>query len=151
MKKGDVTNSRHKSKPAGDFDYDKQGGGYTQIRRPDPKIAAMIHQALGDARIVLNVGAGAGSYEPTDRQVIAVEPSAVMRSQRPPHLTPAIHGVAEALPLDDQSVDASMALVTVHQWPDLKKGLNELRRVTRGAIVVMTFDGTELYRFWLAD
>lgn len=135
----------------GDFDYDAHGQGYAQIRRTDPRIAALVHEALGAAQTVLNVGAGAGSYEPTDRYVIAVEPSAVMRSQRPPHLVPAIRGVAESLPLDDQSVDASMAMVTVHQWADLKKGLSELRRVTRGPIVVLTFEGEALDRFWLTD
>ena len=111
----------------------------------------MIHEAFGAARTVLNVGAGAGSYEPTDREVIAVEPSATMRAQRPAHLAPAIEAIAEALPLADQSVDASMASVTVHQWRDLAKGLGELRRVTRGPIVILTFDGEALERFWLAD
>lgn len=136
---------------AGDFDYDTHGHGYALQRRTDPRIAAWVHKALGSARTVLNVGAGAGSYEPEDRYVIAVEPSASMRAQRPPHLVPAIHGVAEKLPLDDQSVDASMALVTVHQWSDLSKGFSELRRVTRGPIVVLTFDGDALDRYWLAD
>ena len=109
-----------------------------------------MHQALGDARTILNVGAGAGSYEPPDRYVLAIEPSETMRAQRPSHLAPAIHGIAEQLPLDDQSVDASMALVTVHQWRDLDRGLRELRRVTRGPIVVLTFDGDALDRYWLA-
>ena len=99
----------------------------------------------------LNVGAGAGSYEPLDRFVLAVEPSAAMRGQRPARLAPAIIGVAENLPFDDQSVDASMAMLTAHQWSDLGKGLSELRRVTRGPVVVLTFDGTALDRFWLAD
>lgn len=137
--------------PAGDFDYERHGSGYAQHRRTDPRIAKWVHDALGPARTVLNVGAGAGSYEPLDRHVIAIEPSPAMRAQRPLHLAPAIDGVAEKLPLDDQSVDAAMAMVTVHQWLDLEKGLQELRRVTRGAIVVMTFDGDALDRFWLAD
>jgi hypothetical protein len=136
---------------AGDFDYDTHGHGYAQLRRTDPRIAALLHEALGAARTVLNVGAGAGSYEPEERYVLALEPSATMRAQRPPQLTPAIHGSASALPLDDQSVDASMATVTVHQWADLDKGLGELRRVTRGPIVVLTFDGQALDRYWLAD
>jgi hypothetical protein len=135
----------------GDFNYDTHGQGYAQIRRTDPRIAALVHQALGGARTVLNVGAGAGSYEPPDRHVLAVEPSAVMRAQPPPQLAPAIRGVAEALPLDDQSVDAAMAMVTVHQWADLKKGLSELCRVTRGPIAVLTFDGEALDNFWLAE
>ena len=135
----------------GDFDYDALGRTYAQRRRTDPRIAALVHEALGSARTVLNVGAGAGSYEPTDRHVIAIEPSAAMRAQRPAHLSPAIHGIAENLPLDDLSVDAAMALVTVHQWGDLEKGLGELVRVTRGPIVVLTFDGDALDRLWLAD
>lgn len=137
--------------PAGDFDYETNGQGYAQQRRTDPRIAAMVHQALGNARTVLNVGAGAGSYEPEDRCVLAIEPSAAMRAQRPPHLAPAIHGTAEDLPLDDQSVDAAMALITIHQWSDLNKGLSELCRVTRGPIVILTFDRDALDRYWLAD
>jgi hypothetical protein len=136
--------------PAGDVDYSKHGTGYATKRRTDPRIAALVHQALGDARTVCNVGAGAGSYEPEDRYVLAIEPSEAMRTQRPKHLAPAINGIAEQLPLDDQSVDASMALVTVHQWRDLSAGLRELRRVTRGPIIVLTFDGDALDLFWLA-
>jgi SAM-dependent methyltransferase len=136
---------------AGDFDYERHGHGYTAQRRTDPRIAEFVHEALGEARIVLNVGAGAGSYEPADRYVLAVEPSARMRAQRPAHLAPAIDAVAEALPLDDQSVDAAMATVTVHQWPDAAKGLSEMRRVARGPVVVLTFDGEALDRFWLAN
>ena len=139
-----------KQNPAGDVDYGRHGQSYARIRRTDPRIAAWVHRALGDARTVLNVGAGAGSYEPDDRHVLAIEPSETMRAQRPKHLTPAIHGIAEQLPLDDQSVDASMALVTVHQWRNLDQGLRELRRVTRGPIVVLTFDGDALDRYWLA-
>jgi SAM-dependent methyltransferase len=136
---------------AGDVDYADHGHGYGRQRRTDPRLAAWVHAALGDARTILNVGAGAGSYEPTDRHVLAIEPSAAMRAQRPAHLAPAIDGVAENLPLDDQSFDATMALVTVHQWPDLDKGLRELRRVTRGPIVVLTFDPDALDRYWMAD
>ncbi len=135
---------------AGDVDYDKHGQHYSFQRRTDPRIAEWIHRALGDARTVLNVGAGAGSYEPKDRYVVAIEPSEAMRSQRPKSLVPAIHGIAEQLPLDDQSVDASMAIVTVHQWKDIDQGLKELRRVTRGPIVVLTFDGDAMDRYWLA-
>lgn len=136
---------------AGDFDYDEHGHGYTSHRQTDPRIAAWIHKALGSARTVLNVGAGAGSYEPEDRYILALEPSAAMRAQRPLHLAPAIHGIAEDLPLDDRSVDASMALITVHQWSDFRKGLSEMRRVTRGPVIVMTFDGDAFERYWLAD
>ena len=136
---------------AGDFDYDTLGGGYTGVRRPDDRIAAQIVSALGNARSVLNIGAGAGSYEPTDRFVVPVEPSATMRAQRPPHLAPAIEAVAEALPFDAAAFDAAMAVLTVHHWPDAGAGLGELRRVTRGPVVILTFDGPALERFWLND
>jgi SAM-dependent methyltransferase len=135
---------------AGDFDYDTHGQGYARRRRPDPRIAALIHAALGDARTVLNVGAGAGSYEPDDRYVLAVEPSAAMRAQRPPGAAPAVSAAAEQLPVDDDSFGAVMATVTVHQWRDPAGGLAELRRVARGPVVVLTFDGDELERLWLA-
>ncbi|WP_433297935.1 class I SAM-dependent methyltransferase [Actinoplanes sp. CA-030573] len=135
---------------AGDFDYDTHGQGYARRRRPDPRIAALIHSALGDARTVLNVGAGAGSYEPDDRYVLAVEPSAAMRAQRPPGAAPAVNATAEQLPFDDDAFDAVMATVTVHQWRDTARGLTELRRVARGPVVVLTFDGEELERLWLA-
>jgi len=137
--------------PAGDFDYERGGQGYATQRSTDPRIAALVHQGLGTARTVLNVGAGAGSYEPEDCHVVALEPSASMRAQRPPQRAPAVIGVAEDLPFDDDSFDASMAMITVHQWSDTGKGLDELRRVTRGPIVVLTFDGDALDRFWLAD
>jgi SAM-dependent methyltransferase len=136
---------------AGDVDYETTGDGYALLRRPDPRIAAMIHAALGDARTVLNVGAGAGSYEPADRYVLAVEPSAVMRAQRPAKAAPALDAVAGCLPFDDDSFDAAMATVTVHQWPDPVAGLAEVRRVTRGPVVVLTFDGDALDRLWLAQ
>ena len=135
----------------GDFDYDARGRGYARIRRPDPRIEAQIHAALGDARTVLNVGAGAGSYEPADRHVVAVEPSAVMRAQRPRDRAPAIAAFAEALPLDDGAIDAAMALMTVHQWSDLAKGLAELRRVSAGPVLVTAADPEALGRFWLND
>ncbi|HET6508076.1 MAG TPA: class I SAM-dependent methyltransferase [Baekduia sp.] len=137
--------------PAGDFDYEANGGGYALRRQPDPRIAALVHEALGDARTVLNVGAGAGSYEPPDRHVVAVEPSAAMRAQRPRHLAPALDGAAERLPFDDDSFDAAMAMITVHQWSDLEAGLRELRRVSRGPVVLLTFDGDALPAFWMND
>jgi len=136
---------------AGDFDYDSHGDGYSNVRRPDPRIAAQVARALGDARTVLNVGAGAGSYEPTDRYVAAVEPSATMRAQRSPRLAPGIDAIAESLPFDDGAFDASMAMLTVHHWPDIEAGLRELRRVTRGPVVILTFDDPALERFWLND
>ena len=131
-------------------DYERHGPGYARHRRSDPRIAARIHAALGDARTVLNVGAGAGSYEPRDRWVLAVEPSAAMRTQRPPDAAPAIDARAEALPFDDDAVDAAMACVTIHHWEPPQAGLRELRRVARGAVVVFTFD-LEALPAWQKD
>jgi SAM-dependent methyltransferase len=136
---------------AGDADYAKIGGGYSVQRQADPAIFAQINRALGEARTVLNVGAGAGSYEPVDREITAVEPSAAMRSQRPPHLERAVDARAEALPFADRSFDASMATFTVHQWSDLRGGLREMRRVTRGPVVILTCDPDLVQRFWLND
>lgn len=121
-------------------DYDTHGVGYARQRRADPRIAAAILEALGEARTVLNVGAGAGSYEPTDRWVLAVEPSATMRAQRPADAAPALSCTAESLPLDDDSFDAAMACVTIHHWPRRAQGLAELRRVARGPVVVFSFE-----------
>jgi SAM-dependent methyltransferase len=135
--------------PAGDFDYERAGEGYALRRRPDPSIAALVRRALGPARTVVNVGAGAGSYEPDDLEVTAVEPSAVMRSQRRSD-RPAIDAIAEDLPFEDASFDAAMASVTIHQWSDPDKGLREMRRVSRGPVVILTFDPKALDRFWLA-
>jgi SAM-dependent methyltransferase len=134
------------------IDYERHGHGYARRRRPDPTIAARIHAALGDARTVVNVGAGSGSYEPEDRHVLAFEPSEVMRAERPRHLAPAISARAEDLPLDGQSVDAALAILTVHHWDNPAAGLRELRRVTRGPVVVVTFDVEALANYWmLAD
>jgi SAM-dependent methyltransferase len=146
-----VTGVSARPTPAGDYDYDAQGGGYARVRRPDPRIAAQIHAALGEARTVVNVGAGSGSYEPTDRTVIPIEPSATMRRERPAHLPPAIDAAAEALPLADDAVDAAMATITIHQWPDLGAGLREMRRVARGPVVILTFDPAAITDLWLAD
>ncbi len=121
-------------------DYERHGRTYARHRRPDPRIAARIHAALGDARTVLNVGAGAGSYEPGDRWVLAVEPSATMRAQRPAEAAPAVAASAEALPFDDGAFDAAMACVTIHHWASPEAGLSELRRVSRGPVVVFTFE-----------
>jgi SAM-dependent methyltransferase len=136
---------------AGDFDYEKDGGSYSEHRKTDPRIESLVHTALGDAARVINVGAGAGSYEPTDRYVVAVEPSARMRAQRPLDRVPAIDAAAESLPFDDGAFDAAMAMVTVHQWSDSEAGLRELRRVATGPVVILTFDREALSRFWLAD
>jgi SAM-dependent methyltransferase len=128
----------------GRVDYERHGRTYAEHRRTDPRIAARIHAALGDARTVLNVGAGAGSYEPSDRWVLAVEPSATMRAQRPAGAAPVISARAEALPFDDDAVDAAMACVTVHHWDPVAAGLAELRRVARGPVVVFTFELDDL-------
>ena len=129
--------------------YDRIGQGYTAVRREDPAIAAAIHAALGDARTVVNVGAGAGSYEPRDRDVIAVEPSPVMLAQRPIGAAPAVQASAEALPFDDGAFDASMAVLSDHHWPDRAAGLRELRRVASRRTVVFQCDLEAQQDFWL--
>ncbi len=134
---------------AGDADYAAIGTAYADYRRPDPRIAARIARALGPARSVLNVGAGAGSYEPAGRRVTAVEPSASMRAQRPAGLAPAVDATAEDLPFADGEFDAAMTTFSVHQWSDPGAGLRELRRVTRGPVVVLTCDPDRLDQFWL--
>ncbi len=136
---------------AGDANYGVIGIGYANYRQPEPRIAAMIEAALGPARRVLNVGAGAGSYEPPDREVVPVEPSASMRAQRPAHLAAVIDAVAESLPFPDGHFDAAMATFTVHQWSDLKAGLTEMRRVTRGPVAILTCDPDSVEAFWLND
>lgn len=131
--------------------YDAIGGAYPVTRRTEPRFATQIWGALGDARTVLNVGAGTGSYEPTDREVIAVEPSAVMREQRPAGAAPCVAATAENLPFEDRSFDVAMAVSTVHHWGDPIAGLREMRRVAR-RVVVLTFDTDEpgwQDRFWL--
>lgn len=135
--------------PAGDVDYTGAGSEYASVRRTDPRIASAVHSALADARTVLNVGAGAGSYEPDDRWVLAVEPSAAMRAQRPRGAPPALDAAAEELPFDDAAFDACMATMTVHQWTDPYRGLAELRRVARHRVVVLTFDAAVFGRYWL--
>ncbi|GAA1436946.1 methyltransferase domain-containing protein [Microlunatus lacustris] len=140
-----------RARPAGDFDYEQHGAHYATIRRPDPRIGARVLVALGASKSVVNVGAGAGSYEPIDRYVLAVEPSAAMRAQRQAGAAPAVDATAEQLPFDDDSFDAAMATMTVHQWSDVDRGLSEMRRVSRGPVVVMTIDAPALQQFWLAD
>jgi SAM-dependent methyltransferase len=140
----------HSDGSAGDVDYASLADGYPAFRRPDPRIERVIVDALGDSRTVLNVGAGAGSYEPVDRDVTAVEPSASMRAQRPAG-RPAIDATAESLPFGDDSFDASMATFSVHQWSDVEAGLAEMRRVTRGPVVILTVDPALIERFWLTD
>jgi SAM-dependent methyltransferase len=131
--------------------YDRIGANYGATRVPDPRIAALIHDALGEARSVVNVGAGTGAYEPTDREVLAVEPSQTMIAQRPPGSAPVIQASAEALPLADTSFDAALAVNTVHHWTDLRAGLRELRRVARKRIVIFLRDGRAGAPFWLVE
>lgn len=128
--------------------YDDIGATYTVTRRTDPRIAEQIWAALGDARTVLNVGAGTGSYEPADRAVTAVEPSAIMRAQRSADAAPCVAATAESLPFEDQSFDAAMALATIDHWPDPIAGLHEMRRVAR-RVVLFTHDASAADRFWL--
>jgi SAM-dependent methyltransferase len=130
--------------------YDAIGVGYSQIRREDPRFRARIHAALADARSVVNVGAGAGAYEPLDRHVIAIEPSDVMAAQRSRDLAPAIRASAGNIPLRDRSVDAAMAVLSVHHWDEEReKGVRELRRVAREAVVILTYDATVSAGMWL--
>jgi SAM-dependent methyltransferase len=130
--------------------YDTIGRGYGNVRREDPVLRARIHAALRDARSVVNVGAGTGSYEPSDRYVLAIEPSDVMASQRPPHAPPALRAFAGALPLRDGAVDAAMAVMTVHHWDaEQERGVRELRRVARGPVVIVTIDPRVCCRLWL--
>lgn len=129
--------------------YDNIGINYGQLRKADPRIAALIHHALGIAKTVINVGAGTGSYEPDDRQVTAVEPSLEMIRKRPVGAAPAVQAAAEGLPFADEQFDAGMAILTIHHWTDQQAGLAELRRVVRGPIVILTFDPAA--RPWLTD
>ena len=130
--------------------YDTIGQNYRRYRQPDPRICDAIVRRLGDARTVVNVGAGTGSYEPSDRSVIAVEPSMVMIRQRTHDAALAVQATATALPFRDASFDASMAVLTIHHWQDLKKGLLELRRVASRRIVIVTWDPSSP-GFWLTD
>jgi SAM-dependent methyltransferase len=130
--------------------YDTIGVDYSSLRRPDPRIAQAIHAHLADAASVLNVGAGAGSYEPAHLKVTAVEPSAAMIRQRPQSNAAVVQAVAEELPFRNKCFDASMAVLTVHHWRDVRRGLEEVRRVTRGTIVILTFDPLSS-NFWLLD
>ena len=133
----------------GAAEYDRIGVRYGATRRTDPRIGEQVARALGDAAPVLNVGAGTGSYEPTDRAVVALEPSAVMMAQRPPGSAPAVRGMVEALPFRDADLDAAMGILTLHHWTDWRRGLAEVRRVARRRIVLMTWDQDVWEQFWL--
>ena len=131
--------------------YESIGVGYSSTRRPDPRIAQQIRSALGDVAGVINVGAGAGSYEPTDCAVVAVEPSPTMIRQRDGAGPPVVQAVAEDLPFAEGRFDGAMAVLTVHHWRDIPRGLDELHRVTRGRIVVMTWDNDVHAEQWLIE
>jgi SAM-dependent methyltransferase len=128
--------------------YDEIGVGYARFRRPEPRIEAAVHSALGAARQVVNVGAGTGSYEPGDRAVVGVEPSPQMIRQRPRGAAPCVRATAAELPFGDQAFDGAMALLTVHHWPAPETGLRELCRVAAG-VVILTFDPGVHNSFWL--
>ncbi len=130
--------------------YDDLGRGYVLTRQADPRIAAALWRQLGSAGSVLNVGAGAGSYEPTDRAVVALEPSATMRAQRPPEAATSLAGVAESLPFADASFDAVMSVCSDWHWPDQRAGFAEMRRVARDRVVVLTLDRSVAEDFWLS-
>ncbi|MBX3314060.1 MAG: class I SAM-dependent methyltransferase [Actinobacteria bacterium] len=130
--------------------YDTIGRSYSATRRTEPRIAAQIERALGDAETVVNVGAGTGSYEPPERTVVAVEPSGTMISQRPKGSAPVIQGVAEHLPFADGTFDAAMAVLTVHHWRDRVAGLRELRRVSARQVVFL-FSPFDVGSYWLVD
>lgn len=130
--------------------YDEIGIGYRSYRRPDPRLADAILRALGDAETVVNVGAGTGSYEPTDRPVVAVEPSQAMILQRPQDGAPVVQASAVNLPFRDAAFAAALAILTVHHWPDRRQGLRELARVAARRLVIVTWDPA--YRgFWLVE
>ncbi|QCX81720.1 hypothetical protein C9F11_40700 [Streptomyces sp. YIM 121038] len=135
----------------GSVDGSATGPGHASFRRPDERIARVIAQALGDAHSVLNVGAGTGSYETAAHRVTAVEPSLALRARRPARLATAVDAVAEDLPFADGQFDASMTLFSVHQWSDPEAGLREMRRVTRGPVVVLTCDPARVCDFWLYE
>lgn len=130
--------------------YDRIGRSYAATRRADPRIAAAISDAVGEARTVVNVGAGTGNYEPTDRDVVAVEPSATMIGQRSPGAAPVVQGIAEHLPFPDRSFEAAMAVLTVHHWTDRAAGLREMQRVADRQ-VLLVFEPAISATFWLVD
>ena len=128
--------------------YDRIGVTYPVTRRADPRLATLISAGIGDAVSVVNVGAGVGAYEPSDRQVIAVEPSAVMIAHRPADAARAVQAHAEALPFPDDSFDVAMAVLSDHHWRDRSRGLRELRRVARRRVVLFNANPAQATRFW---
>jgi SAM-dependent methyltransferase len=130
--------------------YDQIGAGYAHRRKPDPRLAAVIHDALGNAESIVNVGAGTGSYEPTDRLLVAVEPSITMIRQRPEFAAPVVRAFAEKMPFADGAFDASLAVLTIHHWSDWRAGLREMVRVSRRRVVLFTWDPAS-GNSWLYD
>lgn len=130
--------------------YDRIGMSYTRTRRTDPRVAAQINAALGDARTIVNIGAGTGSYEPADRGVVAVEPSPTMIAQRAAGAAPALRAYAESLPFRDNTFDAALAIFTVHHWSDTRRGLLEIARVARRQ-VILSYDAIVEDNFWLVE
>ena len=133
--------------------YNTIGVDYAETRKPDPRLAALIHASLKGLESILNVGAGAGSYEPADKSLVALEPSSIMISQRPAGAAPCVGGEVENLPFADNSFDAAMALLTLHHWRDIWQGLSELKRVVRKRIVIHThnWDTAVMGGFWLTN
>jgi SAM-dependent methyltransferase len=129
--------------------YDQLGVGYLGQRRPDPRVGRQVRSAIDATGPLLNVGAGAGSYEPDDLPVVAVEPSVVMLGQRSRDSAPAVRAVAEMLPFPDSCFASGMAILTVHHWREPHHGLAELRRVVRGSIVVLTWDRAVFDQYWM--
>ncbi len=130
--------------------YDRIGTSYTRTRRTDPRVAGRVNAALGDAQTIVNIGAGAGSYEPADREVIAVEPSPTMIAQRAVGAAPALRAYAESLPFRDNTFDAALAIFTVHHWSDTRRGLLELARVARRQ-AILSYDAIVEDNFWLVE
>ncbi len=130
--------------------YEHLGARYSAVRSEEPRIARQVHAALGDAQRIVNIGAGTGNYEPRDRRVVAVEPSPTMLRQRPSDAAPALQAVAESLPFAARSFDASMAILTLHHWSDLDRGLAELRRVAPRQVVFF-FEPLVTVDFWLLE
>jgi SAM-dependent methyltransferase len=131
-------------------EYDRIGAGYSLRRRPDERLARHIRLALGDAKTILNVGAGSGSYEPSERMVVALEPAMTMIRQRTPEAAPVVRGHAEALPFDLRAFDAALAVLTIHHWHDWRLGVREMMRISRQRIVIFTWD-PESEGFWMRD
>lgn len=128
--------------------YEKIGPSYAAQRVADPRLADVLHDALGDARRVLDVGAGTGSYEPAGTAVVALDASTAMLGERPSGAAPAVAGRAERLPFADGAFDAVMAVLTVHHWEDRVAGYRELRRVAPRR-VVLTYEPAVHNRQWV--